>query len=83
MDNYKRFNNLVIDEIRRLARLVVLIGPNGIGKSSLFDAFLLKSQRSKGNYSLINDDSRREYYIKQTDREFMLGRPMNWLIGSR
>ena len=70
MDNYKRFNNLVIDEIPETARLVVLIGPNGIGKSSLFDAFLLKSQRSKGNYSLINDDSRREYYIKQTDREF-------------
>ena len=65
LENYKRFNNLVIDEIPETARLVVLIGPNGTGKSSLIDAFLLKSQSSRGNYGL--DDSQREYYIKQTD----------------
>ena len=70
LDNYKRFNNLVIDELPETARLVVLIGPNGSGKSSLFDAFLMKSQGSKGNYSLVDDDSRREYYIKDTNREF-------------
>ena len=70
LGNYKRFNDLVIDEIPDTARLVVLIGPNGSGKSSLFDAFLMKSQGSKGNYSLVDDDSRREYYIKDTNREY-------------
>ena len=70
LGNYKRFHNLVIDEIPETARVVVLIGPNGSGKSSLFDAFLLKSQSSKVNHSLVNDESRRDYYIKDTDREF-------------
>ena len=70
LDNYKRFNHLVIDEIPETAKLVVLIGPNGTGKSSLFDAFLVKSQSSKSNYSLVDDLSRREYYINRTDREF-------------
>ena len=70
LDNYKRFNSLVIDEIPETARLVVLMGPNGTGKSSLFDAFLLKSQATRDNYDLTRDSSRREYYIKQADREF-------------
>ena len=70
LDNYKRFNHLVIDEIPETAKLVVLIGPNGTGKSSLFDAFLVKSQSSKSNHSLVHDLSRREYYINRTDREF-------------
>ena len=70
LDNYKRFTSLVINEIPETARLVVLIGPNGAGKSSLFDAFLLKSQATRGNYDLTRDDSRREYYIKEANREF-------------
>ena len=70
LDNYKRFHHLVIDQIPETAQLVVLIGPNGTGKSSLFDAFLLKSQSSKFNNSLARNESSREYYVKQTDREF-------------
>ena len=70
LNNYKRFNNLVIDDIPETARLVVLIGPNGTGKSSLFDAFLLKSQSAKSNYSLTNDQARREYYIKQSEQGY-------------
>ena len=72
LENYKRFSNLVIDEIPETARLVVLIGPNGSGKSSLFDAFLLKSQSARGNYDLTRDDARREYYIRQMDAEFAI-----------
>ena len=70
LENYKRFHKLVIDDIPEKARLVVLIGPNGSGKSSLFDAFLLKSQATRGNYDLNRDESRREYYIRETDRKF-------------
>ena len=37
--NFKRFVDLTIDDLPIDAKLVVLLGPNGCGKSSLFDAF--------------------------------------------
>jgi hypothetical protein len=37
--DFKRFSNLTIEDIPETARLVILAGPNGFGKSSLFDAF--------------------------------------------
>lgn len=36
---FKRFTNLTIDGIPDTAKLVVLIGPNGCGKSCVFEAF--------------------------------------------
>lgn len=39
LTNFKRFTDLVIDQIPETSRLVLLIGSNGSGKSSLFDAF--------------------------------------------
>ena len=65
LENYKRFTNLSIQDIPDSARLVVLIGPNGTGKSSLFDAFLLKSRSTKSdyNYSLIGNEFE-GYYSK-------------------
>lgn len=38
MKGFKRFTDLTIEELPETARLVVLIGPNGCGKSSVFDA---------------------------------------------
>ncbi|MCY4656439.1 MAG: ATP-binding protein [Gammaproteobacteria bacterium] len=39
---FKRFKDLTIQELPASAKLVVLLGPNGCGKSSLFDAFQRK-----------------------------------------
>ena len=40
--NFKRFVDLTIRDLPPDAKLVVLLGPNGCGKSSLFDAFQSK-----------------------------------------
>lgn len=39
LKNFKRFTNLIIDMKGAKPKLVLLIGPNGCGKSSVFDAF--------------------------------------------
>ena len=38
LKEFKRFKDLIISGLPETAKLVVLIGPNGCGKSSLFDA---------------------------------------------
>jgi len=39
LKNFKRFTDLTISDIPETAKLVLLIGSNGSGKSSVFDAF--------------------------------------------
>ena len=39
LEKFKRFTDLTIEDIPETAKLVVLVGPNGCGKSSLFDSF--------------------------------------------
>lgn len=50
LKNFKRFTDLTIDSIPSTAKLVLLIGSNGSGKSSVFDAFdyLIKPYRGIG-----------------------------------
>jgi len=43
MKDFKRFHNLTIDLGDKPKRIVALVGPNGCGKSSVFDAMLYMS----------------------------------------
>lgn len=59
LTGHKRFTKLSILDIPAEARLVVVIGPHGSGKSSLLDALHVRIQRS--GYTLTDQDG---YYRK-------------------
>ncbi|MFB6455412.1 AAA family ATPase [Chitinophaga sp. Hz27] len=62
LKNFKRFTDLIIADIPMSAKLVLLIGSNGSGKSSVFDAFdFLVKQFRENNYSPISLEG---YYDK-------------------
>ncbi|WP_432457562.1 AAA family ATPase [Cellulomonas iranensis] len=58
LPNWRRFTDLTLAEIPKETRLVVLAGPNGLGKSSIFDGF----RAWQGQYLGINWDEL--YYQK-------------------
>lgn len=49
LKKFKRFDDLTIDLGGDPAKIIALVGPNGCGKSSVFDAFELVTQRYKGS----------------------------------
>jgi AAA15 family ATPase/GTPase len=49
--NFKRFDDLTIDLGDKPKKIVALVGPNGCGKSSIFDAFEEKLKDVKGGSS--------------------------------
>ena len=61
LKDFKRFTDLRITEIPESTRLVVLVRPNGSGKSSVFDAFITKSV---GNRYTSLKDKYEGYYEK-------------------
>jgi hypothetical protein len=69
LDNFKRFTNLRIEDIGDEVKLVLLIGSNGSGKSSVFDAFELMNASAKGeNYQNVGF----AYYNKAISKGFSL-----------
>jgi len=60
LENFKRFTDLTLQDIPQDTQLVLLIGSNGSGKSSVFDAFeIIASQNGKSyvntNLNFIKD----------------------------
>lgn len=71
--NFKRFNKLTIDSIPESSKLVLLIGSNGSGKSSVFDAFdwltkgIFKGMPVNNDYYRKNLKEESSVYIKFSD----------------
>ena len=66
LKNFKRFADLLVRDIPNTAKLVVVVGPNGCGKSSLFDAFL-QWYRQKVGFGRHIDEL---YYRKDLQQSF-------------
>ena len=66
--NFKRFSDLTIEGIPSKAKLVLLIGANGSGKTSIFDAFDYVSKSWSNN----NSKEDIKYYQKQEEKDFSL-----------
>jgi AAA domain, putative AbiEii toxin, Type IV TA system len=68
LENFKRFTDLLVHNIPETAKLVVLVGPNGCGKSSLFDGFI-EWYRRKAKFGGASDDS---YCRKDPERPYQV-----------
>ncbi len=66
LQNFKRFTDLQIKNIPPEAKLVLLIGANGSGKSAIFDAFEWMARQGKGWHSFDFDS---EYLKKDKTQE--------------
>ncbi len=67
LKNFKRFTDLTLQNIPDNAKLVLLIGSNGSGKSSVFDAFdKISSIIENENTTNLND----EYYRKFSKKNY-------------
>ena len=67
LKNFKRFTDLHIHSIPETAKMIVVVGPNGCGKSSLFDALLHWHQQNVVNYNVRIDET---YYRKYPSETF-------------
>lgn len=66
LSNFKRFTHLELSSIPASAKLVLLIGANGSGKSSVFDALEVLNKVTKES----NGRTALSYYRKETDSSF-------------
>lgn len=71
---FKRFTDLTITDIPETAKLIVLVGPNGCGKSSVFEA--LNHWYKWRGFGAVGE---KDYYVKEGDKEFYSVNG-NWFI---
>ena len=71
LKNFKRFTDLTLDGFPSDAKLVLLIGANGSGKSSVFDGFRYIQLRQKGGFKSTNREHRlsEDYYQKSHNQQ--------------
>jgi len=68
LKNFKRFTHIEIRDIPETSKLVLLVGTNGSGKSSIFDAFNIVNASLRLD---VKDESKvfEDYYEKDTAKE--------------
>ena len=82
LKNFKRFTDLELREIPETAKLVLLIGANGSGKSSVFDAFEYISRpakalpRAQHESYFAKGDRREEVIVDFGSTKVSLDRPL-------
>ena len=66
--NFKRFADLTVDlsSLEKAPKLILLIGANGTGKSSLFDAFEYLSGPLKGDYGNYLEYTKKDRTVDTT-----------------
>ncbi len=64
LQDFKKFSNLTIDNLPDTVKLVVLLGPNGCGKSSLIESMEV-ARKIYGLHQIPWGDSNFNYYIKR------------------
>ncbi len=66
LNKFKRFTDLLITDIPKTAKLVILVGPNGCGKTSVFEGlnhwYKYNGFRSRGD---------KDYYVKEADKDIV------------
>ena len=66
LNKFKRFTDLLITDIPETAKLVILVGPNGCGKTSVFEGlnhwYKYNGFRSRGD---------KDYYVKEADKDIV------------
>lgn len=73
MKNFKRFKDTHITDLSNESKMVIIVGPNGSGKTSLFDAFHHFYKMNTG-FGYSGDES---YYVKEKSEEFNPNRSVN------
>ena len=67
LNNFKRFTHLIVEDIPESVKLVVLVGPNGSGKTSFMES--INHYNKCYGYADIGNPS---YLLKRTDEEKQL-----------